>query len=152
MTALIATGFSNISNYLQTLFSFFNVPLFCAFIIGMFWKRATRSAGFWGILAGTVVAVTVYALYKFDVLTFRSDMHETLWGSIAAFTAGAIAMVLASMRETRKTDEELHGLVYGMEIRDASDIAARPWYRSPVVLGIGVLVLNAGLYVAVYVI
>src|SRR3954453_13445975 len=152
MTALIASGFSNISNYLQTLFSFFNVPLFCAFIIGMFWKRATKSAGFWGILAGTVAAVTVYALYKFDVLSFRSDLHETMWGSIAAFTAGAIAMVLASTRETRKTDEELHGLVYGMEIRDASDTAARPWYRSPVVLGIGVLVLNTGLYVAVYVI
>jgi hypothetical protein len=59
-------------------------------------------------------------------------------------------MVLASLREPRKTDEELHGLVYGMEIRDASDLAARPWYRSPVILGIGVLVVNAALYAAVY--
>src|SRR5438034_6177261 len=108
LTALIASGFSNISNYLQTLFSFFNVPLFCAFIIGMFWRRASRSAGFWGILAGTVTAVLVYALYKQDVLSFRSDLHETMWGSIAAFAVGAIAMVLASMREQRKTDEELH--------------------------------------------
>ena len=113
-------------------------------------SRATKSAGFWGILAGTVAAVTVYALYKLDVLTFRSDLHETMWGSIAAFTAGAIAMVLASMRETRKTDQELHGLVYGMEIRDASDLAARAWYRSPVVLGTGVLLINVGLYIAVY--
>jgi SSS family solute:Na+ symporter len=149
-TAFIAAGYSNIMNYVQTLFSFFNVPLFCAFIIGMFWRRASRSAGFWGILAGTVTAVTVYALYKWDVLSFRSDLHETMWGSIAAFTAGAIAMVLASMREERKTDEELHGLVYGMEIRDASDTARKAWYRSPVVLGTGVLVVNAGLYVAVY--
>ena len=150
MTALIASGFSNISNYLQTLFSFFNVPLFCAFIVGMFWRRASKSAGFWGILTGTLTAVIVYALYKQGVLSFRSDLHETMWGSIAAFTAGAIAMVLASTRETRKTDEELHGLVYGMEIRDASDIARHAWYRSPVVLGIGVLVLNVGLYIAVY--
>jgi len=150
LTALIASGFSNISNYLQTLFSFFNVPLFCAFIIGMFWRRASRSAGFWGILAGTVTSIIVYALYKTDVLQFRSDLHETMWGSIAAFAAGAVAMVLASMREQRKTDEELHGLVYGMEIRDASDIARHAWYRSPVVLGIGVLVLNVGLYIAVY--
>ncbi len=149
LTALIASGFSNISNYLQTLFSFFNVPLFCAFIIGMLWKRATRSAGFWGILVGTVSAVIVYALYKAGALTFRSDLHETMWGSIAAFTAGAIAMVLASMREQRKTDEELHGLVFGMEIRDASEAIAYPWYRSPVVLGIGVLVVCAVLYVLV---
>ena len=149
LTALIASGFSNISNYLQTLFSFFNVPLFCVFIIGMFWKRATRSAGFWGILVGTVGAVVVYALYKTGMLHFRSDLHETMWGSIVAFAAGAVAMALASLREPRKTDEELHGLVYGMEIRDASEAVAYPWYRSPVALGLGVLVINAILYLLV---
>jgi SSS family solute:Na+ symporter len=149
LTALIASGFSNISNYLQTLFSFFNVPLFCAFIIGMFWKRASRSAGFWGILVGTVTAVIVYALYKMDVLTFRSDLHETMWGSIAAFAAGAVAMVVISLREPRKTDRELHGLVYGMEIRDASEAVAYPWFRSPVALGAGVLLVCVALYVTV---
>jgi len=149
LTALIASGFSNISNYLQTLFSFFNVPLFSAFIIGMFWKRATRSAGFWGILVGTIAAVAVYALYRAGTLTYRSDLHETMWGSIIAFACGGIAMVIASMRETPKSDDELHGLVYGMEIRDASETAAYPWYRSPVVLGIGVLVVCAILYVLV---
>jgi solute:Na+ symporter, SSS family len=146
MTAFIASGYSNISDYLQTLFSFFNVPLFCAFIIGMFWKRASKSAGFWGILAGTAVAVTVYALYKWNVLSFRSDLHETMWGSIAAFAAGAIAMVAASSREPRKSDEELHGLVYGMEIHDPSDAARYAWYRSPLVMGLGVVGLSALLY------
>ena len=149
-TALIASSFSNISNYLQTLFSFFNVPLFCAFIIGMFWPRASRSAGFWGILTGTLTAVVVYALYKQGVLTFRSDLHETMWGSICAFAVGAVSMVIVSLMEQPKTNEELHGLVYGMEIKDRSEVAKHPWYRSPVGLGIGVLVLNAGLYVALY--
>ena len=149
MTALIASGFANISNYLQTLFSFFNVPLFSAFIIGMFWKRATRSAGFWGILVGTIVAVGVYALYKAGTLTFRSDLHETMWGSIAAFAAGGVAMVIASLREQPKTDAELHGLVYGMEIRDASETERRPWYKSVVALGMGVLVINLILYIIV---
>jgi len=150
MTALIASGFSNISNYLQTLFSFFNVPLFCAFIIGMFWRRATKSAGFWAILTGTITAVVVYALYRFGVLHFRSNLHETMWGSILAFAVGAVAMVLASMREQPKTTDELHGLVWGLEIRDASDTVAYPWYRSPVALGTGVLVVCAALYAAVY--
>jgi SSS family solute:Na+ symporter len=149
MTAFIAQGFSNITNYLQTLFSFFNVPLFCAFIIGMFWRRASRSAGFWGILAGTLTAILVYVLYIFDVLSFRSDLHQTMWGSIAGFTVGAIAMVLASMREPRKSDEELHGLVFGLEIHDESDAARYPWYRSPVVTGVGVLVVVVALYLIV---
>jgi Na+/proline symporter len=149
LTAFIASGFSNITNYLQTLFSFFNVPLFCAFIIGMFWKRAGRGAGFWGILVGTTVSVTVYALYKWEVLSFRSDLQETMWGSVAAFVAGAIAMVVASSREEQLSDQELHGLVYGQEIHDASDAVAYPWYRSPVVMGGGVLLLSLLMYIVV---
>ena len=51
-TALIASGYTNIMNYIQVLFSVFNVPLFATFIIGMFWKRMTPAAGFWGMVAG----------------------------------------------------------------------------------------------------
>ncbi len=52
-TALIASGYSNIMDYIQLLFSFFNAPLFATFIIGMFWSRMTPWAGFWGLVAGT---------------------------------------------------------------------------------------------------
>ena len=40
-TATLAANFSNIMNYLQVLFGFFNAPLFATFILGMFWKRMT---------------------------------------------------------------------------------------------------------------
>jgi solute:Na+ symporter, SSS family len=40
-TAFIAKGYSNIMNYIQLLFSYFNAPLFATFIIAMFWKRTT---------------------------------------------------------------------------------------------------------------
>ena len=52
-TALIASGYNNIMDYIQLLFSFFNAPLFATFIIGMFWKRMTPWAGLWGLVAGT---------------------------------------------------------------------------------------------------
>ena len=53
LTAFIAAGYSNIANYLQTLFSFFNVPIFLAFIVGMVWRKAGRGSGFWGMIVGT---------------------------------------------------------------------------------------------------
>jgi SSS family solute:Na+ symporter len=149
LTAFIAAGFSNIMNYLQVLFSFFNVPLFCAFIIGMFWKRASPNAGFWGILVGTITAIAVYFAYKGGMVDFRSDIHESMWGSMIAFVLGAIAMVAVSMRERPKTEAELHGLCYGLEIRDESDEARYPWHKSPVVLGLGVVVLSLLAYVVV---
>ena len=56
-TALIASGYTNLMDYLQTLFGFFNAPLFATFILGMFWKRMTPTAGWTGLVSGTLAAV-----------------------------------------------------------------------------------------------
>ena len=49
-------------NYLQTLFGFFNAPLFATFILGMFWKRMTAAAGWIGLVSGTAAAVLIGVL------------------------------------------------------------------------------------------
>ncbi len=147
-TAFIASGFENIMNYLQQLFSFFNVPLFIAFLFGMFWRRASKSAGFWAILVGTVVAVANYVLYLADILTWSSDLQSSFYGSILAFVAGSAAAVIVTLRESPKTDDELRGLVRGLEIERLEE-GRQPFYRRPVPMGIGVLVLSALLYVGV---
>ena len=145
-TAFIAAGFNNIMNYIQVLFSFFNVPLFTAFIIGMLWRRASKSAGFWAIVVGTVVSVGIYVLYSVGVIPFRSDLQETFYASIAAFVAGSVAALIATSREPRKSDEELRGLVYGLEL-DSMDEPPKQWYRQPVPMGVGAIVLAFLLYV-----
>ncbi|MET7418177.1 sodium:solute symporter family protein [Dactylosporangium sp. NPDC005555] len=149
-TAFIASGYSNIMDYIQALFSLFNAPLFAAFIIGMFWKRMTAWAGFWGLLSGTLAAFIVYAGYKWwGIFTFGSDLDESFWGAGIAFVTVAIVSVVVTLFTTSKTDEELSGLVYGIGRHDlkAGAIAGdRAWYRSPVLLGVGALVLAAAFY------
>ncbi len=49
-TASLAANFSNVMDYLQVLFGFFNAPLFATFILGMFWKRMTATAGWVGLV------------------------------------------------------------------------------------------------------
>jgi solute:Na+ symporter, SSS family len=149
-TAFFAASFSNISNYFQVLFSFLNVPLFVTFILGMFFKRIAPRAGFWGILVGTLASVAMYILYKVGALPiFRSDLHESLWSGIVAFTAGAIAILIASRGQRAKPDAELHGLVYGMAIQDESDTTRYPWYKNPVVMGAIAIILGLLLYVVI---
>src|SRR5213075_142880 len=96
LTAFIAAGYSNIANYLQTLFSFFNVPIFLAFIVGMFWRKAGRGSGFYGMVTGTLVSFVVWLLYKQGVFHFRSDLAETQWGAIIGFCSGFVAMLIAT--------------------------------------------------------
>jgi solute:Na+ symporter, SSS family len=149
-TAFIAAGYSNIMNYVQTLFSFFNVPLFVTFIIGMFWKRMTAWAGFWSLLTGTLGALATWILYKADVLTFETDLQETFWGSGVAFVVGVTVALVVTMMTTPKPDDDLQGLVRGVGATDLSAgelVGDSTWYRNPVLLGMVALALAIVLYI-----
>nr|WP_246497429.1 sodium:solute symporter family protein [Sphaerisporangium rubeum] len=149
-TALIAAGFSNIMNYLQTLFSFFNAPLFATFIIGLFWRRMTPWAGFWGLLTGTLAAFASYILYKADVIDFGTELNATFWGAGIAFVVDAVVSVAVTLATTPKPESELRGLVWGLTdttLADDSVKGDKSWYRSPLVLGAGALILSAAMYI-----
>ncbi|MGK5631650.1 sodium:solute symporter family protein [Streptomyces sp. URMC 123] len=150
-TAFIAASFSNIMNYLQTLFSFFNVPLFCVFIIGMFWRRSTAAAGFWGLLSGTAAAMVNYFwLYKQGVIDIPSDQGANFVSSIVAFVVGAVVMVAVSAVTRPRPAEALAGLVYGTRSPGMAEPPAEgddAWYRRPALLGWGAIVLAALCYV-----
>lgn len=150
-TAFIASSFSNIMNYLQTLFSFFNVPLFVVFIIGMFWKRTTAAAGFWGLLSGTVAAMVNYFwLYQQGIISIPSDQGANFVSSIVAFVVGSVVMVAVTLVTKPKPAEQLAGLVYGTVSPGLQEEPAEgddAWYRKPALLGWGAIVLAVLCYV-----
>jgi solute:Na+ symporter, SSS family len=145
-TALIASGYQNLMNYLQALFSIFNAPLFATFIIGMFWKRMTPAAGLWGLVAGTIAALVTYVGYKWlDWFTFGSDLDESFWGAGAAFVVDAVVTVVVTLVTKPKPVSELQGLVWGMANEEDKAVAAvhDKWWESPKLLGAGAIGLGA---------
>jgi SSS family solute:Na+ symporter len=156
-TAFIAAGYSNIMNYIQALFSIFNAPLFATFIIGMFWKRMTAWAGFWGLLAGTFGAAFIFVTSESGVdsfgfeepllFTFGSALTASFWGAAVAFGADALVTVVVTLVTRPKPESELEGLVYGTTV-DMGDLAdTKGWWRSPIILGTGALALSFALYI-----
>lgn len=137
-TAYLATNFSNIMDYLQTLFGFFNAPLFATFILGMFWKRMTATAGWVGLVSGTLSAVAVAFLSE-DAFGSLSTGVIPVGGQGAAFLAAGAAFVVdivlsvvVSLVTKPKPVEELRGLVYSETPREDlvdADEASYPWYR-----------------------
>ncbi|MEV0094822.1 sodium:solute symporter family protein [Streptomyces sp. NPDC050738] len=150
-TAFIASSFSNIMGYLQTLFSFFNVPMFVVFIIGMFWKRASMKSGVWGLLAGTSAAMLNYFwIYKQGVISIPTDQGANFVSAIVGFVAGAVVMVVVTLFTAPKPEAELAGLVYGTKSPDMEEPPAEgddAWYRKPALLGWGAIVLAALCYI-----
>jgi SSS family solute:Na+ symporter len=139
-TAFIAKGYSNIMNYIQTLFSIFNAPLFATFIVAMFWKRATAWGGFWSLVAGTATAYAVNRLAAYHtIFHFGSALSASFWQAIWAFVAGVVVLVLVSLVTKPKTDEELRGLVWGLTRKEEREVDPDPrdklWWRSPALLG-----------------
>lgn len=139
-TAIIAANFGNVMDYLQTLFGFFNAPLFATFILGMFWKRMTPTAGWVGLVSGTTAAIVFWAL------SLGADPVVSLPGQGVAFLAASIAFVtdivvslVVSTFTTPKPDAELVGFVHSVtpkeQLVDAHETTL-PWYRRTVPLGI----------------
>ena len=153
-TALLASGYTNLMDYLQTLFGFFNAPLFATFILGMFWKRMTATAGWVGLSAGTIGAVLVAVLSE-DALGPLSVGAIPLSGQGASFVAAGTAFVvdillsvLVTLGTTPKPEQELRGLVYSLTPKsDLVDVAAArlPWWRRPVPLASVSLTIVVGL-------
>jgi SSS family solute:Na+ symporter len=144
-TAFIAKGYSNIMNYVQLLFSYFNAPLFATFIIAMFWKRSTPWAGFWGLIAGFLGAFWTHELYSWGTIDLGSELAASFWGAIVAFVADAVVTVGVSLVTQPKPEAELRGLVWGLtkheEEPEKHDPADDAWYRSPWLLAAVAIVL-----------
>jgi solute:Na+ symporter, SSS family len=139
-TAFIAKGYSNIMNYIQTLFSIFNAPLFATFIIAMFWRRATPWAGFWSLVAGTAAAYGVNRMDAYNfIFHFGSALSASFWQAIIAFIVDAVVLVLVSLVTQPKPEERLRGLVWGLtrdpEAEENADPRDKLWWRSPELLG-----------------
>jgi SSS family solute:Na+ symporter len=146
-TAYLAMGFASIMDYVQALFGFFIAPLFGTVLLGMLWKRVSRAAGFWGLLAGTLSSIGMFVAMKLDqryVAVFAlspqakalaQDMYQALWSCVICVTV----TILVTLVTQPRPDEELRGLVYSLTDVQSEGRAAlvrRPAFWAAVVLAI----------------
>jgi solute:Na+ symporter, SSS family len=137
-TAYLVMQFASIMDYVQALFSFFIAPLFGTVVLGMLWKRATNAGGFWGLLAGTLSSIGMWAWVKVDPSALRyvalspnardmaENMYRALWSCLLCF----VVTIVVSYMTKPKPDSELSGLVYGATVIPHE--AEVPLYQRPV--------------------
>ncbi|WP_298330846.1 sodium:solute symporter family protein [Haloactinopolyspora sp.] len=132
-TAFIAASYANLMDYLQQLFSFFNAPLFATFILGMFWKRMTPTAGWVGLVSGTLAAVTVFVMSETGVVELPGQ-GTAFVAAGAAFAVDIVVSVAVTTVTAPKPARELVGLVYGLTPRDSFHDPrdeGQSWYQRP---------------------
>jgi solute:Na+ symporter, SSS family len=163
--AYLAGLFGNIMDFLQTIFSMINAPLFAIIALGMFWKRTTGHAAFIGLLSGFFIALLHHGLtapasvvvqqggvlvstllvkggWIAVVHQYPVEMAQNFWTAIfACSSASIITITLSLLTKKAKTDEELVGLVYSLTPKMKEENVV--WYKRSKTLAILVLVLVA---------
>ncbi len=152
-TSYFASQFPNMMTYLQTLFGFFNAPLFATFILGMFWKRMTATAAWTGLVSGTLAAVLVAFLSEdafgsasIGVLHIGSQ-GASFAAAGAAFVVDLVVSIGVTYLTQPRVESELRGLVYSLTPKeDLLDEHADHWWLSATKLAgvslVMVIVLN----------
>jgi solute:Na+ symporter, SSS family len=151
-TAYLVMQFASIMDYVQALFSFFIAPLFGTVVLGMLWKRATSSGGFWGLLCGTLSSIGMWTWVKVDPSALRyvalsphakglaQDMYQALW----SFITCVLVTVIVSLATKPIPDTQLTGLVYGLT--EVPSVGKLPMYQKPIfwagVVAIVFVILN----------
>jgi solute:Na+ symporter, SSS family len=137
-TAYLVMQFASIMDYVQALFSFFIAPLFGTVLLGMLWARATPAGGFWGLAAGTVSSIAMWAWVKVDpgalqyvaLSSQAKDMAENMFRALWSGLICVLVTVVVSLATKPKPQHELAGLVMGCtEIPGEGHL---PLYQRPI--------------------
>ena len=120
--AYLVMNAAGIMDYVQALFSFFISPLLGVVLLGMFWKRATKAGGFWGLLIGTLTSIGLWAWVKADPTALRfvaispdaKDMAENMYRALWSVITSVGVNVIVSLFTTPKPLSELASVVYGV--------------------------------------
>jgi len=151
--AYFASMYDNAMDIIQLVFGFVNAPLFATFLLGMFWKRTTGTGAFLGLFGGIAGSAVFHSLtiahgnlpgvkggYVHLVREFPSEMAQNFWLAAFAFIiCFALTLVISLATESRKTDEELKGLVYSLTPKIVDHNI--PIYQKPAVVGVVLLVV-----------
>ena len=141
-TAYLVMSFASIMDYVQALFSFFIAPLFGTVVLGMLWKKTSAAGGFWGLLAGTLSSIGMWAWVKVDPTALRyialspyaRDMAENMYRALWSWIVCVVVTVVVSLMTKPKSDEELVGLVYGVtRLPHEADV---PLWERPIFWGV----------------
>ncbi len=137
--------------YLQDVQSLLAPGIAAVFLMGIFWKRATPAAGFWGLVTGFTLGMFRLALEIFQgSINHESYIYHTfgapnwLHYSIALFFFSMLVIVAVSLFTKKPTAQNLAGYTYGSATHAQIAETRASWNKWDVihtVIIIGVIVL-----------
>ncbi|NER18122.1 sodium:solute symporter [Spongiivirga citrea] len=130
--------------YLQAVIAFTCPPVVSAFLLGMFWKRATSSGAFISLLVGGAVALFMVLSMVFEISPELNEMHFLMKANIL-FVISVVLHVVVSLVTPAPSPESIQDYTYRKELftEESEELKALPWYKNYRILSILLLILTA---------
>lgn len=106
--APVTQKFPGIYVAMQTLLSIFQGPTFAITLLGIYWKRANRWGGLFGLLGGVGISAFLFLKMKWSFLYIA-------WWS---FFGAILITIIVSLLTKPEPLEKLEGLVYGLVTKE----------------------------------
>ncbi|WP_020571203.1 sodium:solute symporter [Neolewinella persica] len=121
--------FSSLWEYLQLVLSFIAPPVAAAFILGLFWKRATGTGAFTSLMVGAAISVLFLVLDTKGVENWFTQMHF-LHRTFYLFLFCGLVNFVVSLYTTPPTEEQVANYTWSRSIieADTAELVGLPWY------------------------
>lgn len=149
--------FPDIWTYLQSTLSYLSPPFVARFIVGVFWRRANRTAACLGLCVGHLAAAVFFALNLMGVLIVQTGpltteqvasgapvLHFLYLAPILLFVSIAV-MVGASLAGDRPKPESVRGLTWSAAFfrEKTRALQSLPWYKNYRYQALGLIAIMA---------
>ena len=142
--------FDSVVKYFQQLLSFVVPPVVAVFVLGLFWKRASGTGAFAGLMSGLGMAILLALDRNVYHWTPLALVHF-LYVAPVIFAVSALIIVVASLLSAPPAAEKVAAYVWKASAfaQESAELAALPWYQNYRILS-ALLLLATGLFVYIW--
>lgn len=130
-------NFDSIIKYFQQILSYMAPPVVAVFILGLFWKRASATGAFSGLVSGLVIAIIL-------IVSKSGSWLHFLYMAPIIFSLTIIVIVAVSLMTKAPDFSTIENYTWTKKFYDTESKAliGVPWYKNFRVLSIGILIIT----------
>ncbi|MEM9824742.1 MAG: sodium transporter, partial [Bacteroidota bacterium] len=135
--------YGDLFRYLQDILGYIAPPVVSAFILGLFWKRASGTGSFASLIFGLLMALIWVVGIVTEVDHWFFQLHFLLRTTIL-FVLCLIVHIVVSLNSEEPAPEKLEGMIWTPDIirQESEELAALPWYLNYRYLSVLLLIVT----------
>ena len=135
--------FDSLFKYLQDILSYIAPPIAAVFILGLFWKRATKDGSFAALMFGLAFAAFAVLSRVFDLVPSFNSIHF-LYRTFYLFVLCMIVHTVVSLMTAPPTEDQVKAYTWkkSMILEETEELKELVWYKNYRILAVLLLIIT----------